>query len=223
MVETLFDAVKAGDAAAVREWVTRAPESVNARDQEGNSPLILALYYGQKDIANLFIDHGATLTLYEAAAAGNLERVRRLVQADRGTVNSYSHDGFTPLHLAAFFGNSAILDFLVEAGADVNAVATNGSLLRPIHSAAAHSQNQVAQNMVETLVVHGADVNVKQQGGFTAIHTAADNGNLPLAQYLLAHGADVNVKTDDGKTPLAMALEKGRPDVAALFRQHGAA
>ena len=62
--------------------------------------------------------------------------------------------------------------------------------------------------IVTLLVNRGADVNARQHGGWTPLHAAAFNGDLPMTEYLVAHGADASVKSDDGKTPLDAAAEK---------------
>ena len=84
----------------------------------------------------------------------------------------------------------------------------------PLHSAAAHHQPDVATGMARALLAHGADVNATQEGGFTALHAAAQNGNVGLIRLLLDHGANPQSRAQDGKTPLALALEGKHEDAA---------
>ena len=102
-------------------------------------------------------------------------------------INSYSHDGWTPLHLAAFFAGASLVEALLEHGADVNARAQNGTNNMALH-AAATARNLAA---VRALVEHGADVNARQEGGWTALHSAALSGDVEMARLLISHGADV--------------------------------
>jgi ankyrin repeat protein len=66
------------------------------------------------------------------------------------------------------------------------------------------------------LIEKGADVNAQQEGGFTPLMSAAQNGNAELTKLLLTHGADRNVETDDGKTAHDFAIEGKHDDVATL-------
>jgi uncharacterized protein len=69
------------------------------------------------------------------------------------------------------------------------------------------------------LLDEGADVNATQQGGWTALHGAAQNGDRELVELLLAKGADLQLRADNGQTALDLALLKGRQDVADLLDQ----
>src|SRR5690349_4981157 len=99
-----LDAIKAGDFDRVKAMVSSDPSLIDARSRTGESAILTAVYHRQKDIVNLLVARGAPLTMFEACAAGEFDRVERLVDADPGSVNGFSPDGWTPLHLAAFFG-----------------------------------------------------------------------------------------------------------------------
>jgi ankyrin repeat protein len=124
-------------------------------------------------------------------------------------VCTYSADGFTPLHLSSFFSQAAAVEELLSNGADPNAVATNGSKLAVINSAAA-SRNA---ELVKMLLREGANPDAQQNGGFTALHAAAQHNNAEMAKALLDAGADASLRTDDGKT----AAEMAGPDVLKLL------
>ena len=205
MSEEFFNAIKEGESARVEQMVNRNPSLVNAKDSQGMSPVTVATYYGRSKIAEVLVSQGATLTLHEASMAGKLEIVKSLIARNPADVNSYSLDGFTPLHLAAFFGRVEIVRYLLVVGADANAVAKNMMKVMPLHSAVAHNQLEIS----ELLIAQGADVNARQEGGFVPLHEAAQSGNLEIARLLLKHGAEVNAKSDNGKTPLALTREEG--------------
>ena len=204
--EDLFAAIKAGDIAKVAGMLERNTALANAKDGQGMSAVIVATYYGRPEVADTLISKGAKLDLHEASMTGRMEVVKGLVSEDKTKVGSLSRDGFTPLHLAAFFGHIEVVEYLLKNGADANAIANNPTKVRPLHSAVAHRHLEISKLLVE----HGADVNARQQGGFTPLHEAAFGGSLELAGLLLDHGADIEAKTDKGLTALALTAEESR-------------
>jgi len=160
------------------------------------SPIMQALYQGQKDeAATLAADSGA-LDLFEATSLGQADRVDALIGAG-ADVTGYSDDGFTALHFAGFFDQPKAGHALLRAGADPNAVARNDMRVQPLHSAAAGKSNGVSRMLLHA----GADPNAKQQKGYTALHEAVLNGNTDLEKLLLDHGADPSIANDDGQLP----------------------
>jgi ankyrin repeat protein len=160
------------------------------------SELLEALYRGDRAAVEAKLAEQPDLTLFEAAAVGDSGRVRELLALEPASVAGWSPDGFTALHLAAFFGHEAVAAALVEGGADVSAVASNPIRVQPLHSAAAAGHTGVARLLLE----HGADPNVRQEGGFVPLHAAAQAGNDELYELLVASGADQDAATDDGRT-----------------------
>jgi ankyrin repeat protein len=120
-----IDAIKAGEFERVKAMVSSDPRLLDARGRTGDSAILTAVYHRQKEIVNLLVARGATLTLHEACAAGEFERVERLLAAEPDTVNTFSPDGWTPLHLAAFFGYPKIVELLLAHDADVIAHSRN--------------------------------------------------------------------------------------------------
>src|SRR6476646_5723578 len=103
-----IDAIKAGEFERVKAMVSADPTLIDARSRSGDSAILTAVYHRQKEIVNLLVARGAPLSLFEACAAGEEERVERAIETDPLSVNTYSTDGWTPLHLAAFFGHARI-------------------------------------------------------------------------------------------------------------------
>jgi uncharacterized protein len=218
----LFEAIKAGDLAAVRSLLQAEPALGQARHESGVSAVLMAAYYRRSDIVDLLLAEGVELDIFDASALGRLDRVQALAQADSKLITASSADGFTPLGLAAFFGHKEGAQWLMANGAQVNAASGNAMRVRPLHSAVANASAEVAHAIAEMLLAHGAQVNVVQAGGWTPLHQAAAAGYSELATLLLAHGADANARSEDGKTPLQMALEKKHADMVQLLGQHGA-
>jgi uncharacterized protein len=214
----LFDAIKAGEFDRVKAMVTANPALITARARTGESAILTAVYHQQKEIANLLVARGAPLTIFEACAAGEVERVERLLEAGGLAVAAYSDDGWTPLHLAAFFGHAKIAEMLLARGADVRARSHNPTGNTPLHAALAANHKMVAG----LLLGAGADVNAADAGGWRPLHLAAANSNLESMKLLVAQGADVNAPNGEGVTPYALAQQKNQREAAELLRRHGA-
>jgi len=198
--------------------VSAEPELIDARSRTGDSAILTAVYHRQKEIVNLLVSRGVTLTLFEACAAGELERAERLVGDDPAAINAFSGDGWTALHLAAFFGHTKIAELLLAHGADVAAYSKNANRNTPLHAALAGNHAFVAA----VLMGAGADVDASDAGGWRPLHMAAANNNLDALKTLIAQGADVHAANGEGKTALSLAQEKNQREATALLRRHGA-
>jgi ankyrin repeat protein len=196
--------------------VSAEPTLIDARSRTGDSAILTAVYHRQKEIVNLLVARGAALSLFEACAAGEIERVERTL--DASTINAYSADGWTPLHLAAFFGHAKITEMLLAQDADVTARSRNPNGNTPLHAALAGNHKLV----VGLLIGRGADVNAADANGWCPLHLAAANNNLDAINALIAQGADVTAPNGEGLTPLSIAQEKNHREAAALLRKYGA-
>jgi ankyrin repeat protein len=213
----LFAAIKAGALDRVKTMVSADPTLVDARTPSGDSAVLTAVYHGRKDIANLLVARGASLTLFEACAAGEFDRVERLI-ASGASINAFSPDGWTPLHLAAFFGHAATAELLLAHAADVAARSRNASGNTPLHAALAGNRVLVAG----LLVGGGADVNAEDAARWRPLHLAAAANNIEAIQALVAQGADVHVTNAEGMTPLAVAQQRNHREAVALLQRYGA-
>src|SRR5262245_56942903 len=213
-----IDAIKAGEFDRVKAMVSAEPALIDARSRTGDSAILTAVYHRQKEIVNLLVSRGAAMTIFDACAAGELERAERLLDEDPGSVNDFSPDGWTPLHLAAFFGHPKIAELLLSRDADVAAKSTNSNGNTPLPAALAGNHKFVAG----LLLGAGADVNASDAAQWRPLHIAAANNNLDAMRTLIAQGADVSAANGDGKTALSLAQEKNQREAAALLRRHGA-
>jgi uncharacterized protein len=206
-------AVQSAAADQLRTALTDNPALASARDSAGVSALMHSLYRRNQAISGLLLQAQQPLDIFEATSLGSLARVQELLTLNRGLANSYSADGFTPLHFAGFFNQEAAAELLLRHGANVAAVATNPMQVTPLHSAGAGHSTGVTRLLLQ----NGAPPNAKQQLGWTTLHEAAQQGNKDMVELLLQHGADPNLANDSGVTAAQLAREKGHAEIATLL------
>ena len=211
----MIAAVRAKDLRAVQRLIAEQPALASARSESGESAVLLATYLGADEIAALLIQGGANLDVFDAAAAGSLEVLERRLAENPKATGAFAGDGWTPLHLAAFFGHTRAVRLLVERGADPHAVSRNPTANTPLHAAAVRGHHDAAA----VLIAKGADVNRPAGGGWTPLHLAAGSGHAELATLLIAAGATRDSHEARGKTPLEIAEETSHPKVAAIIRR----
>ena len=217
-MKEFFDAIKAGDTGTVSARVAADPSLLGSRDETGLGAYLAAKYSRKEETAQWLLEHGVPLDVFGAAVAGATERLIGIVSVSPANVDVHSHDGWTPLHLAAFFGHAEAAAALLAHGAAVNARSSNAMRNTPIHAAAATRSLEV----VRVLAEHHADVSARQHGGWTALHAAAQNGDLDMARLLIALGADVQARAENNQGPLDMALTAGHQSMVELLEEHGA-
>jgi ankyrin repeat protein len=210
----LFDAIAKGDAGRLSRVVAEKPALASARAPDGVSALLYARYRDNLAAVDTLLRADPPIDVFDGAGLGRTGRLRELITAQPDLIAAFSADGYTPLHLAAFFGQAETARVLIQAGAAVNAVSRNEMHVTPLHSAAAARRDEVAR----ILIGAGADVNAKEQGGYTPLHAAAQNGDVDLIDLLLDRGARLEARTDDGKTPADLADAANHPMLAKRLR-----
>ena len=214
--QEVFDVIRAGDATRLAALLAADRSLVNARNERGHSPVLIAQYHQKRDLVTILLAAGPELDIFDAASVGRTARVAELLDRDPSLVNAFSGDGFFPLALAAFFGFPETVRLLLARGADASQVARNPMKIQALHSAVTGSFDSV-----KLLVEAGAPVNGKQDKGWTPLHEAVNRNDLEMTRYLIAHGADPRLQNDEGKSAIGLAADKGFVEVLKVLKGAG--
>ena len=201
--DPINDSAFGGDVAGVQTELDKGTD-VNAKREDGSTPLHGAAEGGHEEIVKLLIAAGADL--------------------HATTVPMLGGGGWTPLHSAARQGHRGIVELLIEKGTDVNAMDSSGK--SALHDAALEGHKEI----VELLIIKGADLNAESGYYGTPLHVAAGIGHKEIVELLIANGANVNVKDGFGRTPLDAAelvyewdsteAKAAKKNIADVIRKH---
>jgi len=180
--------------------------------------LFEALRAGDLTRFQQLVDADPSLAIFAACMVGDTEKLEALLAGNRSLVSSFSTDGWTPLHLAAFYGKLDAVRLLLNKGASAATRSSNPMNNLPLHAATAGKHAEV----VKTLLENGALPNAQQHGGWVPMHAAAQNNDLESAVHLLVNGADVSLRADNQQRPIDLALLKGHQDMVEFLEAHGA-
>lgn len=208
----LIDAIKNGGLEAVQSVVAGDAAALSSREDPA-SAVLTALYYGKSDVAD-FLAARAEMDIFEAAATGSTSRLDQILSADPSTTRE-SSDGWTPLHLAAFFGRTDAARRLMDGGADLKALSSNSTGNTPLHAALAGRGDE---ELVLRMLMAGADASAKAADGYTPLHVAASRGNRRLCDLLIQYRARPSAKMTDGRTAADIAAERGQDALADYLR-----
>lgn len=211
---TVVALIEGGDAAALDRALAERKALARAKGHAGESAVLTALYRGRRDLAELLARAKEGIDLFEMVGLGALAGIEGLFEITGDAapvVGAVSPDGFTVLQLSCYLAQPRVTALLLEHGAPVDAVATNGSELRAIHAAVAGGDREC----LALVLAADPQVDAPQRGGFTALQAAAHRGHVALVELLLLAGADPDRPAEDGRTARDQAAE--HPAVLALF------
>jgi len=204
--------------------IFKNPHDVNATGGGYDFPLLAALDEGHIKVAELLLDHGAsvnarvnkgTTPLLIAVIIYHLKiNAAQFLLEHHANVNVQVDNLLSPIHLAVFCHDTALAKVLLEHGADVNSQDSQGKT--PLHllieENCFYKPESISRGVLEhteLLLKHGAEVNIQDKEHQTLLHLTTKWGQFGLTHMLLTHGADTNVPNSDGKTPLHLLLASG--------------
>jgi ankyrin repeat protein len=206
----LVDAVKRGDIEAARAILARDPGAAIKHSASEESAIQEACYRGNAEMIAL-VSAQVDPDVFEAITLGNDGRALALIDERPELADARSYDGWTPLHLAAFFGRGQVVRALLDRDANLDALSTNYMANTPLHAAIA---GPCVMDLVRDLLQAGANPNARGATGYTPFHLAASRGNRELVDLLLACGADCSLLLDDGKSAVDVARDHGKSEMA---------
>ncbi len=195
------DAARANDAQTLAQLPVTDNNGRMLCDADGVSLALHALYYGHRDLAIQIAARCHTIDMFTAAALNDVAQLTQQITHQPDGIHVWSGDGFQALGLACFFGATEAVQCCIAHGADVNSASRNAFMVAPIHSATAANSIAITSMLLDA----GADANLRQQGGFCALHNAAQHSNRAMCELLIAHGANIHLTTDDGQTAAMFA------------------
>ncbi|KAM8900535.1 LOW QUALITY PROTEIN: ankyrin-2b [Spinachia spinachia] len=181
--------------------------------EDGFTPLAIALQQGHNQVVSVLLENDTKgkvrlPALHIAARKDDTKSAALLLQNDHNAdvqskmmVNRTTESGFTPLHIAAHYGNVNVATLLLNRGAAVDFTARNG--ITPVHVASKRGNN----NMVALLLDRGSQIDGKTRDGLTPLHCAARSGHDRAVELLLERGAPLLARTKNGLSPLHMAAQ----------------
>lgn len=215
----------AGDVASL-EVMIRQGIPVDSRVEESLTALHCAVVAGRIPTAELLLRNGANVgaeadngrtPLHLAASGGNHQTVTLLLAAGADP-NAVDSSGLTPLMCAAWMGREAVVAPLVKAGARLDATGREAGFTA-LHLAATAPGRE---HVVTALLQAGADPNVADANGRTALHQAAIHGAVGVARVLIQGGAAM-IPDSNGTTPLMSAiLSTSRSEIVRFLVEAGA-
>ena len=217
--ENIFRTAASGDAAAIRhalDDLDRPPSRV--WNDEGISLPLYALYGGLSPALEALEPYAEGFTIHEAAALGRIARLRACLAAAPWSIDTLSLDGWTPLHLAAFFAQDEAVRTLLDQGADPNLYGRAFERNLPLHASCAGRLKK--PKVVALLIPVTADLDARQGGGWTPLMLAAANDMAESLTQLLQAGADRSLTNDEGQTAHDIAAKYKREEILRQLDGH---
>lgn len=205
----LHNATIARDATRV-EYLLKRGAKVNARDDEGKTPLIVAVASGDISLISGLLAYGADpnaqdhdgWTAAMHAVRSNEPKIFRLMGQYKANYNLVNSDDMTALAMAVMNNKANAAVAMLDTGAKPD-FAMGAAKYNALMLAVKKGNQQMAQ----TLLQYKANPNAKNTGGLTPLMIAAFSNHDMIVSLLLKAGANPKLKDGHGKTALMLAKE----------------
>ncbi|RXM98814.1 Kinase D-interacting substrate of 220 kDa [Acipenser ruthenus] len=215
VTRSLLSFVEEENMAEIRAFLEKCKE-VDERNENGQTPLMLAAEQGNLEIVQELLKKGANINLEDAdnwtalisaSKEGHIDVVKELLRNDANLEHRDS-GGWTALMWAAYKGRTEVTSMLLEKGSNPNITGQQYSVY-PIIWAAGRGHAEI----VHLLLEHGAKVNCSDKYGTTPLIWAARKGHYDSVMHLLENGADVDQEGANSMTALIVAVKSGYTDM----------
>jgi ankyrin repeat protein len=221
----LHKAVREGDLVRINQIIQKKI-AVNSKDEQDMTPLMWAAFQGKDEIVKILIENGAVvnsrgpygMTPLFFSEFGEQLSVAKILISNGANVNAAIETGTTLLMIVAQKSNLEVVKYLIQSGANVNSKNYDGLTALMVADD--------DKDLIHSLIVAKADIELKDKLGWTALFHAINNDQPDKVELLLKNGADVNAKNKDELTPLAFAEQRQKSlnssKIIALLKQAGA-
>lgn len=246
---TPLEAAAASGEALIVELLLARGARLGRSESSARGPIHLAAGGGHVEVLRLLLLKGADVdsltkdgnTALHVAVEERRKDCAKLLLLSNGSCRAANvrngSDGDTPLHIAAGLGDEQLVKLLLSKGAnkdirnrvgktayDVAAENGNSKLFDALRlgdnlcAAARKGEVRTIHRLLET----GANINGRDQNGWTALHRASFKGKIDAVRTLIENGIDVSARDEDGFTALHCAVESGHVEVIELLMKKGA-
>src|ERR1700741_2855905 len=208
----IHEAAEFGNLERVKAILSQDPKQIDLVDAKGRTVLACAIRSGKPEVVEFLLTKGAKEDIYAAAVVGHVDKVAAFLKQDKKLDSARDSDGRPPLHWAAIYGQTKVMELLLAEKADVKSL--DGDGFTPLHWAATFDK----RDAVELLLANKADMNIKVVPyGWTPLRLAVIHGHVAAAEALLNGGSDPNVKDDENIPLLHQAVIRGKKEMVELL------
>lgn len=199
-----------GEVYKITHVINTDEDRIGFKVSDAKGKLVTLRWFKEKKHIYASLDVAMASALFEASAAGNLEKVESLL-LDGADPDWIGPRGFTSLIIAASNGYKKIVRTLIKAGANVNAGAD--------WTALTFAADRGYEGIVKLLLDSGAYIDFRMPNEYSALMAAAESGHVDIVKLLLKKGAYLYTRNRDGKTSLDLARDMGNKEIIYLLEK----